>query len=74
MWSFTWQKQKIIVFQKFAVLTDVAAMIAPTIAMLLVAVTIAVPTISKTVVNKLWLNMTNGFLRNLLRGYQHNNL
>ena len=55
-------------------LTDVSAMIAPTIAMLLVAVTIAVATIAKTVVIKLWLYMTNGFLGNLLRGYQRNNL
>ena len=41
-----------VVVQKLAVPTDVAAMIALTIAKLLVAVTVAVATIAKTVVAK----------------------
>ena len=56
--------------QKLAVPTDVAAMIA----ILLVAVTVAVATIAKTVVIELRLYIMNGFLGHLLRGYQHNNL
>ena len=50
IWSFTCQKQKIVVVQKLAVPTDVAAMIALIIAMLLVAVTVAVAIIAKTIV------------------------
>ena len=53
---------------------DVTAMIALTIAMLLVAVTIAVATIVKTVVIKPQSYITNGFLGQLLKGYQRNNL
>ena len=45
----------IFVVQKLAVPTDVAAMIALIIAKLLVAMTVAVATIAKTVVVKLWL-------------------
>ena len=52
IWSLSWQKQKIFVVQKLAVPTDVAAMIALIIAKLLVAVTVAVATIAKTVVVK----------------------
>ena len=74
MWSLTWQKQKIVVVQKLAVPTNIAAMIAVTIAMLLVAVTVAVATIAKTVVVKLRLCIMNGFLGQFLRGYQRNNL
>ena len=54
--------------------TDVAAMIVLTIAMLLVAVTIAVATIAKTVVIKPQSYITNGFLGQLLKVYQRNNL
>ena len=54
--------------------TDVTAMIALTIAMLLVAVTIAVATIAKTIVIKPQSYITNGFLGQLLKGYQRNNL
>ena len=54
--------------QKLAVPTDVAAMIALIIAKLLVAVTIAVATIAKTVVVKPRLCRMNGFLRRFLRG------
>ena len=50
--SLSWQKQKIVVVQKLAVPTDVAAMIALIIATLLVAVKVAVATIAKTVVVK----------------------
>ena len=58
----------IFVVQKLAVPTDVAAMIALIIAKLLVAVTIAVATIAKTVVVKPRLCRMNGFLRRFLRG------
>ena len=50
IWSFTCQRQKIVVVQKLAVPTDVPAMIALIIAMLLVAVTVAVTIIAKTIV------------------------
>ena len=53
---------------------DVTAMIALTIAMLLVAVTIAVATIVTTVVIEPRLYIMNDFLGHLLRGYQRNNL
>ena len=74
MWSLTWQKQKIVVVQKLAVPTNVAAMIAVTIAMLLVAVTVAVATIAKIVVVKPQLYRMNGFLGHFLRGYQLSDL
>ena len=48
--------------QKLAVPTDVAAMIALIIAKQLVAVTVAVATIAKTVVVKPRLYIMNGFL------------
>ena len=72
--SLSWQKQKIVVVQKLAVLTNVAVMIALIIAMLLVAVTVAVATIAKTVVIEPRLYTMNGFLGHLLTGYQSNNL
>ena len=60
--------------QKLVVPTDVAAMIALIIAKQLVAVTVAVATIAKTVVVKTRLYIMNGFLGHFLRGYQRNNL
>ena len=74
MWSLEWQKQKIVVVQKLAVPTDVAAMIALIIAKQLVALTVAVATIVKTVVVKPRLCIMNGFLGHFLRGCQRNNL
>ena len=74
IWSFTCQKQKIVVVQKLAVPTDVAALIALIIATQFVALTVAVATIAKTVVVKPRLCIMNGFLGHFLRGYQRNNL
>ena len=74
MWSLIWQKQKIVVVQKLAVQTDVAAMIALNIAMLLVAVTVAVATIAKAVVIKPQSYIMTGFLGHLPRRHQRNNL
>ena len=74
MWSLEWQKQKIVVVQKLAVPTDVAAMIALIIAKQLVALTVAVATIAKTVVVKPRLCIISGFLGHFLRGCQRNNL
>ena len=74
MWSLIWQKQKIVVVQKLAVPTAVAAMIALTIAKQLVALTVAVATIVKTVVVKPRLCILNGILGHFLRGYQRKNL
>jgi len=73
MWSLTWQKQKTLVVQKLAVLTNVVAMIALIIAKLLVAVTVAAATTAKTVVVKPTLCIVNGFLGHFPRGYQRNN-
>ena len=73
MWNLTWQKQKIVVVQKLAMPTDVAAMIALIIAKQLVAVTVAVATIAKTIVVKPQLYIMNGFLGHFLRSYPRNN-
>ena len=54
--------------QKLAVPMAVAAMIALTIAKQLVALTVSVATIAKTVVVKLRLCIMNGFLGDFLRG------
>ena len=74
MWSLKWQKRKIVVVQKLAVPTDVAATIVLIIAKQLVALTVAVATIAKTVVVKPRLCIMNGLLGHFLRGYQRNNL